>query len=437
MVGWLEVGLDPAPVVIVAGMNEGCAPRSIGAGSLLPNRLREALGLSSDASRLARDGYVLSALVESGREVRLIASRADGRGDPLRPSRLLLRTSGETLRRRVRRWVKKEEGTRRRPVLLDAPVQEQVRVQGRGAGFGERVIESGAGVGVGTGVERISVTAFKTYLNSPYVFYLRHVLRVSEVESGQRELSAARVGDVVHAALRGFARGEARDETDGRRVEEAILAELARVLREQVGERARRTVMLQMELLKLRIRHFAHAQARRRAQGWRIAHQEWEPPEQGVAFEVDGAPVMLVGRIDRVDVHEGTGAVAVLDYKTGESVEGAEKSHKRGGKWKDLQLPLYRHLARSLAPGGEIDGLKLEYAILPSEEGAAFDEAKWGPQELASADEEARRVVREIRAGRFGEVGRPWVRPGVRPGAIAALCGLAYLGGGVGEEEEA
>jgi ATP-dependent helicase/nuclease subunit B len=79
--------------------------------------------------------------------------------------------------------------------------------------------------------------------------------------------------------------------------------------------------------------------------------------------------LIVSGKIDRIDRHEGTGARRVLDYKTSDQpVEPAEahlRAARRAGEtaaefarvefegkprvWKDLQLPLY---LRALATGG-------------------------------------------------------------------------------------
>ena len=57
---------------------------------------------------------------------------------------------------------------------------------------------------------------------------------------------------------------------------------------------------------------------------------------------VDGQPMYLRGRIDRIDVHESDGQTIVLDYKSGDSVQTPDDSHRHEGHWIDLQLPLYR-----------------------------------------------------------------------------------------------
>ena len=70
-------------------------------------------------------------------------------------------------------------------------------------------------------------------------------------------------------------------------------------------------------------------------------------------FPGDDGPISLIGRIDRIDVNERTGEVAVLDYKSSDSAKSPDQvPSSRSGcstrRWIDFQLPLYRYLVRSL-----------------------------------------------------------------------------------------
>jgi len=151
-------------------------------------------------------------------------------------------------------------------------------------------------------------------------------------------------------------------------------------------------------------------QARRAAAGWQIAETEWAPDEPAW-LDVDGTPIRLSGRIDRIDRH-ADGRFAILDYKTGNSLPrfGAAYDAK-GGVWRDPQLPLYRLLAAELAPGiahGEnVDfgwfclGKDAANTAVVDHEGSR----RWSPADLLRADAQAREIVRAIRAQAFDEVG--------------------------------
>ena len=125
----------------------------------------------------------------------------------------------------------------------------------------------------------------------------------------------------------------------------------------------------------------------------------------------------------------------VFDYKTGDS--GAHPSSARGrdGKWKDLQLPLYRHLMGSLhtAEGAPLAlpavGLTLELAYLPisKDSGPLVPAvAEWDPADLASAEEAARDVIRKLRDA--GGISFDPVESGRRArGEMASLLGRGLL----------
>ncbi|SVC84682.1 uncharacterized protein METZ01_LOCUS337536, partial [marine metagenome] len=102
---------------------------------------------------------------------------------------------------------------------------------------------------------------------------------------------------------------------------------------------------------------------------------------------------------------------ALLDYKTSAKGESPEKTHRKTtGEWKELQLPLYRHIASGIL--GE-DGkpvvtfdktgeasIKLGYVTLPQDpKKSGFKVAKWTELDMASADEKAREAIRELMKG--------------------------------------
>ena len=133
----------------------------------------------------------------------------------------------------------------------------------------------------------------------------------------------------------------------------------------------------------------------------------------GVPFDVDGTPILLGGRIDRIDHNASTGELALLDYKTGNSTLDPDYGYsKREGRWIDLQLPLYRQLlgaiedehCRTIVNTKAIDknNVRLGYISLPKKtDNVKFELAKWNEKDLSLAEEEARDVVRFLRKGKF------------------------------------
>jgi len=141
--------------------------------------------------------------------------------------------------------------------------------------------------------------------------------------------------------------------------------------------------------------------------------------------EVAGEPFELRGRIDRIDLNEVTGERQILDYKTGDSGSEPDKTHRTGPRdakqWVDLQLPLYRHLARACGIEGPVG---LGYIVLPKAAGGTGAMlAGWDDEELAEADAAAAWVVEQINRGVFYPPSEA-----VAFDQFAAICGTVIRG---------
>lgn len=442
MVGWLEVALDPAPVAILTGMNEGAVPSSVVSDALLPDSLRRVLGIEHDAQRLSRDACLLATIVGTREHVRAIAGRKGPEGDPLRPSRLLFHTTTASLVKRMRRFADGAfEPVSWRPIAR-APLPGErdltpiAPLDPRRPPRHDAPTPDAPGAPGVAGAPTIRVTAFRDYLASPYLFYLKHEQRLEERADDAPEVGALAFGTLLHDALRDFARSDARGSRSERDIADATVEALRAIAAERLGRSLSAAVALQLDAAEHRLRAFARWQAQWAAKGWSIAEAEWPGDAElaelhtlGFATLGEGADrTLLTGRIDRIDTHTD-GKIAILDYKSGERVESPEKTHGKPGKWKDLQLPLYRLLAkRRIESGRAPDATTPEtvygYICLEKSGDVLERVAKWSPDDVESAIDEARRVVQEIRKGeRFGEVGKR----GPKEGVFAALAGVALI----------
>jgi hypothetical protein len=174
----------------------------------------------------------------------------------------------------------------------------------------------------------------------------------------------------------------------------------------------RPAVRVQIEQARSRLRALSEWQAQRTSQGWQIVYGEDTETKLVTRFEVDAATIVqLQGRIDRIDYHAASGTLAILDYKTADAGSDPHKTHQQAGEWIDLQLPLYRHLIRA-AGLKQVDlnacRIELGYILLPKDvQQIGLALAEWGASELAEADEVARHVIRQIRAGVFEPLASP------------------------------
>jgi hypothetical protein len=366
--------------------------------AFLPDGLRKRLGLADNEARLARDVYATLVLC-AARPARhaFVTGRRAQSGDPLVPSRIAFQAPRDAIVARVRRFLPPPT----RPESTDGGEDPAPALQVRLAP---------------PTVESMSVTSFRTFLDSPYLFYLQRVLKLKTLDDRARELDPMVFGIFAHDVLETLGLPEIRGATAAGDLEAFLTDGMRRMARERFGAEPLPAVGLQLEQLEYRLRIAAREEAERRAQGWRILEAEWIP--RGGSLEVDGEPMGLTGKVDRIDVHPD-GRWAVLDYKTGEKAELPDraafkeargKQAKEGGarRWRDLQLPLYRVLTEHLA---DVHGLRgepeLGYFLLGKDEGEIGVRIA---RRLGDLHEEAldvaRDVVRRVRAGDWTDTGR-------------------------------
>lgn len=419
MLGWLDLPLDDAPALIVTGFNEGSVPDSANADMFLPNQLRRALGVMDNDRRYARDAYALTVLAASRERLALVIGRRTGAGDPLAPSRLLFACDDETTARRAHRFF--DEPPSGHKLVLPGMLQ---------AGRQETAISVPRPEPLSHPVSSMRVTEFRDYLACPYRYYLRHQLGLDVLADKAMELDGAGFGSLAHEVLQDFAQSPAAQSTDADEIEAYLGATLDRITEEQFGAFPLPAVRVQVEQLRWRLRAFALWQARWAADGWRIEQAEVGPEPGKAALVVDGQPMALRGRIDRIDTNDRTGERVVFDYKTSESGKPPEKTHRKNSEWIDLQLPLYRHLLAAMGMAGPV---KLGYILLPKDTakiGAAM--AEWTDDDLASADATAAAVVRNVRAERFWPPASP---PPLFSEDLAAICQDGQYGAEPAEDE--
>jgi ATP-dependent helicase/nuclease subunit B len=386
--GWLELAWNPAPVLCVAGMNEGFVPDGHVGDLFLPDALRRQLGLRDDRMRVARDAYVLAALCAQRsdpaatpppRVVLLVGKRAIA-GDPLRPSRLLFRCPDDVLVRRAGRLFRDPPPVRTAAAHAVSFTLDPARVPP--ACLTRRL------------PGRISPTAFRDYLQCPLRFYLKRVLTMESQDDRAREPDARGFGNLVHAVVEAMARDPGRIWAcgDAARLSEWLARRLDAAAAEQYGARPWLGVTLAVETAARRLRAFAAQQVAWHAAGWEIIEYETD------RYQTTLEDVIIGGRMDRIDRHRD-GAICVLDYKTADQAEPPSESHLepagddaafpeailprelveslgRGGetgggnrvrarRWSDLQLPLYREMLRA-TQGPDV---RVGHILLPAARG--------------------------------------------------------------------
>lgn len=414
LLGWLELHWEDAPHLILTGCNDGFVPDSIVGDIYLPEKLRCRLAkhihLKTNEQRFARDAYLLESMLQArraaGGRVDLLLGKRSIKGEPLRPSRLLFLCDDSGLASRTRQLFRdvpeRDTGAHWTPGFLLRP---------RGL---PRAPEPG--------IASLTVTAFRDYLSSPFHFYLRHVEQMRAVETDRLEMDAAAFGELLHDALKRLGQNEAlRDSTSEKEIGDFLVAQAGALLAARFGPEPVLPVRIQAESARQRLLAAARVQAEQRRDGWRI--EQVEAALGGGNWELDG--VLIRGRVDRIDRHETSGAIRVLDYKTSESGSAPQPAHmatvtaatrrdwlppyavfEAGGKtwrWKDLQLPLYRlGLAEQFG-----DAIQCGYFTLPK------SVAETGVQSWDSLSDEHDEAALRCASGVIGDVlrGRFWPAP--------------------------
>ncbi|HYF34642.1 MAG TPA: PD-(D/E)XK nuclease family protein, partial [Prosthecobacter sp.] len=348
--GWLELLWERAPNLVVAGMNEEFVPGISISHPFLPDRLRQELGLPCQATRFARDACLLRALAEqrlaNGR-LEILCGQWSESGDALRPSRLLFLCADQELPRRVSHLFPKDahgSADPEPPRTIAWKLRPQV---------------------IPPAVTTISPSRIRSYLECCFRDYLSNELQMEAVEPRKRELAVNEFGSLAHHAFQCLAEDAAmRRSTSVKDIEEFLIEAAHTRGRALYGARWAPLVSLQFESLKQRLRHAAQCEAEERERGWQILRAEWQlgGPEDDKPLLIEGARLRCT--VDRIERHEGTGQIRVLDFKTSDKArdpraEHAAKitsrkrlppedewkcfDHSSGVRlqWKDLQLPLY------------------------------------------------------------------------------------------------
>ncbi len=417
LLGWLELPLDPSPSMVVMGAHHSTLPAATAPGPLITEGLRRALGLPGADRTLARDAANMASLLGGGRRVRFVLGSIDAKGEPLLPSTLLLRGSGDGPARVLRRVHERFETS----PATDAPPA------------------CGYRVGVMRQAEPItsmSVTSFRNFLESPYQFYLRFVLGLREVTPmpSVSRLEANTFGTLMHEALAVFgANADARNIEDEGEIRRRMHAALWQTAETLAGRRPSAITLAQIDAAEHRLAAMARVEAARRAEGWRTLEVEWTPAGQPPLGDTG---VSLRGKIDRIDYHAQTGSLALFDYKTSESSRKPGPAHRgRDGQWRDLQLPLYEILARPIATEHGIEALPVFGYISLGGSDAEVLEAGWSQEDLEDAHACAMDVARNVRSGieALAELGMPkYDGPHARLAGVGMLLDPEHTEGRIG-----
>jgi hypothetical protein len=393
LIGWLDMAMDDAPIVMITGMNDGFVPSFLTSDLFLPDKLRRELGIEDNRRRFARDAYALSVILgtrsstEHGHAVQLIGCRRSAEGYPMLPSRLFFAADNETITKRVQQyfgrmeqepeisWSKKIKPGQTKEPAFKVPDAELLET-----------------------LQSMRVTEFADYLRCPYRYYLKHRLRLINLDDNAEELDAPAFGTLIHEILRQFGQSSIKNSTSTEEITVFLETALKNYIAQKYSKQPRPVIAIQTERVLKRLEAFAVWQAQWASSGHSIIKTEFCFRDDSIFLDVDGQKILLRGRIDRIDREEKTGRLIVLDYKTSDSAKEPEEIHRKKIKgdlvWTDFQLPLYHHILRQ---SGYSEDIVLGYILLPkkvTETGVKL--AAWTSADIREAVAQAEDIARHI-----------------------------------------
>lgn len=343
LLGWLELLWHDAPYSLLCGFNEGIVPSTPNEDALLPESLKRLLNIKTSDTSYAKDLYLFESICrkrshsKSGK-VKVLLCENDLENNPLLPSRILFQVKQKDLLKLTEQILIKKE-PEDSFVNLKAPWKFQA------------VTSPPLSL-----PKHFSVSALKDYLQCPFRFYLKHILKIKPKNLNEKEMSAATFGTLFHNTVSSLAGQKFDASTHVEMLQDSLCKQADALILEQFGKQLSFALQMQRASLMERIKAFIEAQMRELKE-----HKSIEILSTEKAFTYSLGNFEIHGIIDRIDSING--AKRLVDYKTSESPIEPSAAHlksagtkgeprhlpseayyhdeKKTWYWKDLQLPLY------------------------------------------------------------------------------------------------
>jgi RecB family exonuclease len=165
----------------------------------------------------------------------------------------------------------------------------------------------------------ISVSELQSAVLCRARYFFRHILGLQALDVSEPGIPAQERGKIIHAILASFVSLAARIPEGPDRQPDALADLLKKTIAGVIGARLSQAVW-QVELDRLTgkpgcpglLEKWLDLEQKRMLDGWSWAAVE----RQFESLEIEGCPIRLKGRLDRIDAHPQLGLVC-WDYKTG------------------------------------------------------------------------------------------------------------------------
>lgn len=375
ILGWRELPFTPARRLVLCGMHSSIVPEMPADSTFLPDALRCGLGITSSASREARDSFLLTALLQSRPgQVHFIVACNRPDGAPFAPSPLLLRCDEATkegmdeLARRAAYLFKEDTFAE-----ADEPYGGMVLLPPHSATGG---VETIALLGKtqednpfapkknGEDEATFSPSSLASFLQCPLRFWLKYLFKLDAgdtYDDDKTDLAPDEYGNATHEVLQEFAAVRYPDASSLRAPDEmkAEIQEMAETyFHDRFGARLSLPLQAQLEHTRNNLRKYVDLHIADLQRGWRVMYTEQELKTS--LTDPDAAFSM---RADRIDCHPD-GKWRIIDYKTSDKTPDAKhlEAIRNGNtvfakllpqwtyladkaiknyRWTEVQLPLY------------------------------------------------------------------------------------------------
>lgn len=439
--GWQDAPWEPAPHLIIFGMNDNYVPGGKSAHPYLPASLRRALGLQSPEETFANAAFIFEQLWRRRNDPRtgrldILVPQFSNDGEGLKPSRLLFLAPVDPSDEHQDALL----GPKGRIGKLFKELPQE-----RSLPYWE--IPNGCRFDPTTTVERserigsqAAATDLRAFINNAPEYWLKKALRMRDNDHDALELSAAEFGVLIHSAMETFKVSPGQSRLPAGELAKRLIADLESIAEKQLGKNTPAAFRNQLHAAAQRMNWLAEIETTI-ADEWETVAVEAELPE----LIIDG--FKLYGRFDRLDRHRtDRNRWRVYDYKTTNSPKTPQEAHvakyasnhkadpafvkesdETKYRWKDVQLVVYEWCLLE----GEIKDDKLRQAIQDMRNGQAKVEVAYIN---ITSNEQTTRLETWETFGLFREAGRAVIREAAKK--LAAKDEKAYVQAVVSSEAE-
>lgn len=294
ILGQLEARMNDADVIILGSLNEGTWPAGAGFDPWMSREMRANFGLPGLERSVGLAAHDFVQAFCAGEVVLTRARKVDGA--PTVPARWLQKMevvlhacgvdSDSLARGPHRSWVRTiDQVDQFKPCERPVPRPS--------AEFRPN---------------RVSVTRVEAWLRDPYGYYASYALKLRKIPAFKVKVDAAFCGNLIHKAVEMFVKAHPQE-----------LPERAGYSLRGFLSKATEEVLHDTEVIRYWMERTGHALDRiaDHERQWRQGARFVVAEAQGeTAFDIDGKPFFLQGRVDRID-RMSDGGYAIIDYKSG------------------------------------------------------------------------------------------------------------------------